>query len=313
MSNFAVVAVTYFPNQSTIENLYRISHRCDRLVLVDNTPGRAELTFPRLENLTVHRYKENVGLAKALNKGINLAGQLGYDNIFVLDQDSRPRDDFFEQMLMFKSQVSSFVSNCVLYAPNFYDRNSKTYAKFPQLTRFTVKHLKCGNMQSGPCDAATICITSGTLVTYKGFREMSGLRDDYFIDFIDNEYCLRIYKLGYKIAINCEVTLDHAIGHRSMHKFFGIPIKPNNHSPPRRYYISRNGVRTALDYGAKYPSYVFLVFARIIHEVISIVLYEKNKRKKLIAIIYGFYHGLIGRMGKCKLAILAKPGGDQLI
>lgn len=166
-------------------------------------------------------------------------------------------------------------------------------------------------MQSGPCDAATICITSGTLVTYKGFREMSGLRDDYFIDFIDNEYCLRIYKLGYKIAINCEVTLDHAIGHRSMHKFFGIPIKPNNHSPPRRYYIARNGVRTALDYGSHYPSYVFLILTRMIHEILSIVLYEKNRRKKLTAIIYGFYHGLIGRMGKCHLASVTNLRPDQ--
>jgi rhamnosyltransferase len=301
MGKFAAVVVTYFPDTASIESLRKISNLCDKLIVIDNTPIDTPSDFPRFKNVTIRKFPENVGLAAALNRGIRLAGQEDYENIFLLDQDSRPPIDFFKEMLIFKSKIDSMITNCALYVPNFYDRNSRTFAKFPLLTRFTLKHATCAEIQSGPCRPATIAITSGTLMTYSGYKEIGPLRDDYFIDFVDNEYCLRAHKLGYRIAVNCNMTLDHAIGTRSVHKFFGVTIKPNFHSSLRRYYIARNGIRTALDYAYYYPSYVFLILARMIHESLSILLFEGNKHRKLRAMIYGIYHGIMGRMGKCQV------------
>lgn len=304
MSKFAVVVVTYFPNNASIQSLNRISRLCHKLIIIDNTPADTITDFPKLQNITVYKFRENVGLATALNKGTQLAGQQGYKNIFLLDQDSRLPHHFFKNMLIFKSKIDSLVCNCKLYAPNFYDRNSKTFAKFPIITRFTVKHTTCGKIQSGPCNYATIAITSGTLITYSGYKEIGPFRDDYFIDFIDNEYCLRAKKFGFSVAVNCDVVLNHSIGKRSVHHFLGMTIKPNHHPPVRRYYISRNGIRTAIDYIFSYPSYIPLITARMIHELISILLYEDSKYKKIKALIYGIYHGLIGKMGKCKIGSL---------
>ena len=309
MSKFATVVVTYFPSDDCIEELKKVSSYSDILIVIDNTPVETSVNLPKLENITLHKLNENYGLATALNIGVQLAGKTHCEKIFLLDQDSRPSKNFFIEMLKFKAEIDALIPNCALYVPNFYDRNSKTYAKFPSLTPFTLKHSTCDTMQSGPCSKATMTITSGTLINYHKYLKIGPLRDDYFIDFIDNEYCLRVYRLGYRLAINCDVTLNHAIGARTVHKFMGITIKPNFHSALRRYYIARNGIRTSLAYGCYYPSYVPLILARMIHELLSIILFEDSKYTKIKAIILGIYHGITGRMGKCQVESLISNSG----
>ena len=304
MSKYTAVIVTYFPDTQAIENLERVSTLCDKVIVVDNTPTDIMIPIPQLPNITIRKSQGNVGLAAALNQGIQLAGQQGFENIFLFDQDSRPPDDFFKNMLSFKSRMDSQVNNCAVYVPNFYDRNSNTFAKFPVLRRFNLTHATCTDTASGLHKDAILAITSGSLITCSRYKEIGPLRDDYFIDFIDNEYCLRIDRLGLRIAVNCDVVLDHAIGKRSIHRFCGLTIKPNNHLPLRRYYISRNGVRTTIDYFSLYPCYLSLILARMIHELFSIVLYEDKKPEKIKALFCGIYHGLIGRMGKCQIRSL---------
>ena len=309
MSKFATVVVTYFPSDACITHIEKMSSYSGRLIIIDNTPIETSVNLPKSENITLCKLKDNYGLARGLNIGLRLAGKENYENIFLLDQDSRPSENFFKEMLKFKAEIDILIPNCALYVPNFYDRNSKTFAKFPSLTRFTLRHSTCDAMQSGPCSTATITITSGTLINYTKYQKIGPLKDEYFIDFIDNEYCLRLYKLGYRLAINCDVTLDHAIGARTVRKFIGFTIKPNFHSALRRYYIARNGIRTSLAYGYHYPSYVPLVLARMIHELFSIILFENSKYTKIKAMIYGIYHGIIGRMGKCQVESLISNAG----
>jgi len=304
MPKFAVIVVTYFPDAEIIHNLIQISDKCKNVIVIDNTPGSAGIEIPNIKNIKVLKNKKNMGLAFALNMGMNSAGKEGVENIFLLDQDSRPSDHYFNEMLAFKSQMACQYDRWAFYVPNFYDRNSKTFARFPLLTRCTLTHATCKNVGSVQGDRAAIAITSGMLISYSRFREIGPFREDYFIDFVDNEYCLKAAQKGYRIGVNCDTILDHAIGNRSLHRFFGLTVKPNHHLPLRRYYIARNGVRTAIDFVLPYPSYVPLIFARMLHEFISILLYEDQKSKKIRAMICGIYHGLTGRMGNCSIGSL---------
>jgi rhamnosyltransferase len=247
----------------------------------------------------VVRLGSNVGLAAALNLGIESAASEGCNQIFLLDQDTRVPPLYFKKMLSFKMQVDKNSEKCAACVPNFFDRNSKTYARFPVLSRFTLRHISCKSSHSMLMSEATIAITSGTLIDYLKLRTIGPMREDYFIDFIDNELCLRIYRLGFKIAVNFDVTLDHAIGNRKAHNIMGVSLKPNHHSAERRYYISRNGVRTALDYSRNFPSYLMLMTARLAHEYLSIILFEQEKCRKLLASGLGIVHGFTGKMGKC--------------
>lgn len=301
MNRFATIVVTYFPDAETLNRIVKLSGQCCQVIVVDNTPDNLNIDFINNKNTKVLKNQKNEGLAFALNRGIDWAGKNGIQNIFLLDQDSRPPENYFSSMITFKMHQDRQYDRWAFFVPNFYDRNSKTFAKFPHLTRFSLAHATCKNFKSIRKIRAVIAITSGMLITYSRYREIGPFRDDYFIDFIDNEYCLRATKKGYRVRFNCDVVLDHAIGRRSLQRFCGVTIKPNHHPPLRRYYIARNGTRTAMDFAVPFPSYLSLLFARMVHELISILAYEKQKSKKIYALMQGFYHGLIGKMGKCQI------------
>jgi len=309
MSKSAAVIVTYFPDANAIENLEKVSGLCNVVVVIDNTPERMRVRFPNIKNITVWTPAENVGLASALNIGMKLAAKQGVENVFLLDQDSRPPYRYFQDMLNFKSKLSNTVHRFAFYVPNFYDRNSKTFATFPLLGRFSLRHVTCRGMPPLVENSALIAITSGMLITLDSFNKIGPFREDYFIDFVDNEYCLRANILGYSVAVNCDVILDHAVGQRSVKRFHGLTIKPNHHSPIRKYYIFRNGIRTTIDYFSTYPCYAILMMARLTHEILSIVLYEESKYKKIKALILGIYHGFTGRMGKCPMTSVEESPG----
>lgn len=297
--------VTYFPDKTCLENLKVLCNRCDRLIIVDNTPMSGADHFSKSENTTVDKLGRNIGLAAALNKGIEFAGRSGYENIFLFDQDSQPPNHYFEEMLRFKCWVDRLNKNFAFYVPDFYDRNSRSFATFPMLKPFSIRHRQCGQINSVPSDEALIAVTSGTLLKYSAYKRLGPLREDYFIDFIDNEYCLRAYKAGFQIAINCGVVLNHAIGRRSVRKWLWLTLKPNFHSPLRRYYIARNGLRTALEYGGLWPVYFGLIICRLGHEVLSVVLFEDKKLEKVKAMGHGVVHGLRRKMGPCPLAAMS--------
>ena len=295
--NCAKVIVTYFPDEDTLSYLGILPKHCRDVYVVDNTPVPHKVSFPDDKNLHVERLNQNQGLSKAFNRGIELAASQGHRNIFVFDQDTRIPPSYFDNMLQFKNAMDSRYSNCALCVPNFLDRNSGTFAKYPIISRHSVRHRTCDNLESESPEDALIAITSGTLIDYEIYRQIGPFRDDYFIDFIDNEYCLRVYRRGFRIAVNCDVTIDHAIGQRENRRFLSLSIKPNHHQPVRRYYIARNGVRTALEYYKPYPSYAVLILARFVHEILSILLYESKVAKKLRFFSIGVRDGITGRMG----------------
>jgi rhamnosyltransferase len=297
--SFATVVVTYQPDTEAITNLQLIAESCPKLFVIDNTPRRDTTSFPTLEGATVVKLGENIGLAAALNRGIRLAGLEGYEDIFLLDQDSRLPESFFMKMLCFKSVSDKKTATGALYVPNFYDRNTKTFARFPLLTRASLRRRTCSELRDRPLRGALIAITSGTLIAYSKYLQIGQLREDYFIESVDNEYCLRVWKRGFRVALNCRVTIDHAIGKRVVRRFLGLKLRPNFHAPLRRYYMARNGIRTSLDYFAAFPLYLPFIIAGLFLEVLSILLYERSKTRKICALLVGLLHGLIGPMGKC--------------
>jgi rhamnosyltransferase len=295
----AAVVVTYFPDADAVRTLKRLSELCETLIIIDNTPEELREPFPQSSNVVLWNSEENIGLASALNRGMHLAAGRGIEEVFLFDQDSRPSDRYFQQMLEFKSRLMKSGRKIAFCVPNFYDRNSKTFAMYPVVGRFSIRHVTCRNMSETFDNAALMAITSGMLITQAAYRAVGPFREDYFIDFIDNEYCLRAHADGYSVAVNCNAILDHAVGRRSVKRLLGLTIKPNHHPPNRKYYIFRNGVRTTMDYFRQYPAYAGLMAARLIHEALSIALYEKDKYKKMRAMAFAIYHASLNRMGQC--------------
>ena len=62
--------------------------------------------------------------------------------------------------------------------------------------------------------------------------------------------------------------------------------------------MSRNGIRTAIDYFRMFPAFFYFIVARIIHEFLSVLAFESGKKKKLVMILTGALHGILGIQGE---------------
>jgi len=290
MKRVAAVIVTFNPEKEHIKNIEKISKYVEKVFLVDNTEGKVDFNLPL--NVEIIKNEKNLGIASGFNIGIKLSVKEGFDLLFLFDQDSKISEDFVKQMVDF----STLNKDVFLFAPKVFDYNANVYLNYLKLNKFSIKKLKCNKSIIYP----TFVISSGSLLDLKKIKEIGLFKEDYFIDFVDNEYCLRILKKGFRIAVNCNIEMKHAIGKRENKKVFkGFYIRPNFHPPLRRYYISRNSIRTTIDYFTFLPS-VFLFCIRVlVHEVLSILLFESDKSKKLKAVFIGIKDGIFNNMGKC--------------
>jgi rhamnosyltransferase len=89
------------------------------------------------------------------------------------------------------------------------------------------------------------------------------------------------------------VILHHEIGHSIMKHFAGQDRLVLNHAPIRYYYMMRNSIIVARRHN-EYWKY-FRNNARIIYQVNR---YESDRWKKNKMLLKGFFHGIIGKLGK---------------
>ncbi len=281
---YSAVVVTYYPEKKHIKNIEKISKQVDYLFIVDNTD--IEITFPKFpRNVSIIKNRKNYGIAYALNVGLKLSEKLNVNGVFLFDQDSSAYDTFVRDMILFKEKIKD--EKVIMFSPNFFDINVKAYASFFKFTRFKIKRIKCGGIIY-----PTLVITSGSLLDIRALKEIGYFNEIYFLDLVDNEYCFRILEKGYKIAVNCNIVLKHAIGKREEKKILFLKIRPNNHPPFRKYYIIRNCIFNIKRFGKKYPSIVLWNLALITHTVLSVLFFEKEKRKKFLCIAKGLIDGL---------------------
>ena len=299
-NRFAIVIVTFNPDLETLQYFKTLATNGSSVFIIDNSDRDIDFSnLAQIDNLHITRNGKNLGLAWALDDGIEQAAEKHIFDIFLFDQDTRVEDDFFDKMLAFKNNHGN--DRYSVYAPDFIDTNSNTHAKFSVLDRFRWHTVDC---RQSSTQTTTFAITSGSLINYGIYKKIGGFDTRYFIDHIDTEYCVRAARAGYKVIINCMVQLRHSIGSRTVHKFLGLTIKPNHHNAARRYYIARNGIDMMKKHGLRYPSLLTLHVAIISHETLSVLLYEDQKLKKLFAILVGTIHGFTGKMDECKSSLI---------
>ena len=140
-------------------------------------------------------------------------------------------------------------------------------------------------------------ITSGTLAPLSLFQNIGLFREDYFIDSVDHEFSLRARAHGYRLLISCRPLMQHSIGAGVGHTSQLRQFLSFNHSPARKYFIARNTVATATAYFLQEPAWALRQGWRLVSDLASILLFEREKRKKAKAFLVGVMHGIAGKMG----------------
>jgi len=258
------VVVAYYPDSGFVSRLESILPQVDALVVVDNTPS--EGCAPQLDSLKEYptplqliENQQNLGIAVALNQGLAYAASINCAWMLTLDQDTQCFPDMVRTLLQ---AYEACDPKPAIIGGNYLDLHND---------RLVVPIGAAGDF----LDQKTV-ITSGSLIDVAVASLVGGFRDDYFIDQVDHEFCLRVRAHKHRVVISRKPVMAHSVGDPggAWVPFFGVLP---NHSPLRKYYIARNTLVTVASYWKKEPEWCLRRFVRLILGIFSTALLEINK------------------------------------
>jgi rhamnosyltransferase len=278
----AAVVVFYNPLDEHFENIASYLDDVDCLFVVDNSEVPSSETARCLEGIAKVRYlpnRENLGIARALNIGAEMALESGCDFLLTMDQDSRACPGMVPTMLACLDMIDAATAGIL-----------------------SPEYLPVGAGPSLPsrssCEEIPVVITSGNLLSLSAYNVAGPFRDDYFIDYVDHEYCLRLRSCGYKIFHVNNAFLKHQIGTITTHRCLYRKILLGNHSPIRRYYSFRNRFYFHETYRRLFPEYFRRFWRDTSRDVLWVLLYESDKIDKLKMMYRGYRDYCEGIYGK---------------
>ena len=296
-TDVCAVVVTYHPDSEFPERLARILPQVGALVIVDNGSNEAELKMLREisanPSITLVPNAENLGIARALNIGIQRAA-LKSSWALLLDQDTLVDGDMVQRLL---AVYASFPDkdHLAVIGSGFRDLHGGFYARDIDIPG---EAAAAGNAPADAWKEVESVITSGSLVPLKAHAAIGPFREEFFIDYVDNDYCFRARAQGLRVIKTRNPIMSHAIGAASQHGLLWLNKWTTNHSPDRRYYGARNDTVMLREYG-NYPfgSWALKSLARRLRTCKRIALYEEMKTAKIIAVMQGWWDAVRGHMG----------------
>lgn len=275
------IVITYYPDKDTEANISSYLEKLDTLIIWENTPlrdqSRYKITFPEGKTRIVYMgCGDNVGIGEALNKAAQYGIENHFSHLLTMDQDSSFGEGVFSQYKESIEHISD--PTCMAFRIGDESQNEQEYSY------------------------ATGFITSGTIHPLAVFEKVGFFRADFFIDAIDCEFSSRIKQKGYKIIRINKVQMHHRLGYPLEYSFLGKKRFTPNYSAFRTYYLSRNYfVLNKIYSKEEYEGFKWFLKSYCFWRPIAIVWAEKDKYKKLKALVLGIYHGLLGKTGRYQI------------
>lgn len=229
--HITAVVTAYHPDELLRRVVEAALECCAAVLVVDNTPAPAagESSRPdplggfRDPRVTVLGCGRNLGLAAALNQGL-AALPPQTEAVFFLDQDSVIPDGLIDGLAKDLDDPSIGV-----VGPSPVDAvTGRAYETFAG--------------RHDQLDDRDMVITSGMLLRRSCLEELaSGFREDFFVDYVDLDFCLRLRRAGVRIVRDRALELPHSIGDVRSHRFLGRTVRIGHYAAWRHYWIARNG------------------------------------------------------------------------
>lgn len=279
----ATIIVTYNRIEMLKKVIEAIRHQTvhpSLLLVINNgsTDTTAEWLSAQKDIITIHQ--ENVGASGGFVRGIEEALKRQADKIWIMDDDVLPDEDCLQELLALSLKGHSIV------APQRYE-GTKALRTEPIKCNFKnpfkslwVRHANNNDFHDHLVKLE--CLTfEGPLVDDIVFRNV-GLPDkDFFIFADDTEFFERCWQKGFQPILTDKTHMQRM-----------IPFDATNTPAWKRYYEARNLVVLDRRFGNKAVKNL-----RPIFYTLKMCMRAKTF-DEIISIILGFYHGVIGRLGK---------------
>ena len=240
------VTVTYNPSIEELSAQLHALPLSSIKVIVDNASPEpvwlaiSSLLF-QIENIHLLRNEVNLGVAAALNKGVNFLENLPKqpDLLLLLDQDSKPQPGSVQVLISaFQSLVKSG-HKVGAVGPSLQDPSTELTHGFHQHTRFRWLRVYPPTCSITPVTCANLN-GSGTLIPIALFQQLGGLDEKLFIDHVDTEWSFRVTAHGYGLWGIPNAIFTHSMGEASQRIWLlGWRLWPIR-SPLRHFYLFRN-------------------------------------------------------------------------
>jgi rhamnosyltransferase len=287
------VIVAFHPDESFPARLLRIAGQVQTTVVIDNgsEPSIAErLNDPiRYGRVHVIRNSRNLGIAAALNIGLGYARSTNCTHALLFDQDTDPLP-----------QLMTSIESCARSRVDIQD-----VAVIGINSVDAVRGKPLYPMTGRVCDEVYTVVSSGSLVSLAIADRLGPFREDFFIDLVDDEYCLRARSHGFKVLLIREPLAVHPLGSP---KFVQLPwrtIGTSNHSALRRYYMIRNHLVVAREYMLREPQWVLRSLRTRLKSILLMLLLDDDRGSKVRFTWRGLIDGLARRTGEWR------PGGED--
>jgi rhamnosyltransferase len=281
--NTCAIVITFHPDKEIDKRLQSLNMIVNKVLVVDNNSNSiAQANLKKLyQNGKINLIENdiNLGIAAALNIGVSWAISNGYSWALLMDQDSMVKDWLIESLKdVFELYPEKELISVI--APNYLHESDEELVTDPELNT-------CENY----FEVRTV-ITSGSIISLDLFQKIGPFREEFFIDHVDDDYCLRAWKKGYIVLKAKKVGMVHKLGDITVHSFLNRKYATTNHSILRRYYMSRNHTILILENLFTDFNWVRETMYQRLFQFAMICLFEKNKFSKIGAILHGIFDGI---------------------
>jgi rhamnosyltransferase len=215
----------------------------------------------------------NRGLAHALNLGVSRLAR-DTEAVIFLDQDSVLAPDVVPRLAEHLSDPAIGIAT-----PAPWDTVHERFYE-----TFSGRH--------GDVADRAISITSGMLIRRDLLARVGEFREDFFVDYADLEYSLRVRRAGARIVQDKRLKLPHSIGERRTHSFLGMRVPVTHKAAWRDYWQLRNGLITVREQGRFSPAWAVTAVLYLGRAAVQAVLFEDDRRAHAAAVARGLRDGL---------------------
>lgn len=306
--NFKIACVIVTYNNlnyigETLNSLFFQTYPLEEIIIVDNasSDGTASMIAKNYPSVTLFANKLNTGIGEGCSIGMRYAHKKKYDWIWLLDGDSTPESNALEELVKAYCHQDFKNSKIGILASKPLNRQTGSSYNYAVWINNGLVHAPIPAYSNKPF-FVNVVISSGSLINCKIINEIGLPRADFFIDFVDIEYNLRLMREQYKILLVPTSIIYHEVGNTKIVRsitHFGAKIPSSVHPPWRLYYITRNELYTYLHEYHNYRAIFFFLLGGIITMLFKIIIYNHDRKLQRFKFIFlGFVDGLKGRLGK---------------
>lgn len=297
------IVVTYFPTRDALSLLLdAAAPQLDALLLIDNTPYDQEgaqsvlRTLAMPPNVRIQSIGRNIGIAAAQDIGIRNALEGNYDYVFLSDQDSIPASDMVWSLQACAEDLKAKGIEIGCICPAYFDSISGRVFSFQvqEPTHFFYSTISAE--LADPWLEVVTAISSGSLIPTSALRRIGGMREEFFIDHVDTEWCHRARAAGLHNFGTARARMNHQLGDAPFKAWYFGWREHSEYSPPRLYYRFRNFMLLC-----KLPHVPLRWSIRAgwywLGNAYAHVLFARHPLANLQAIMKGLWDGIRGRSG----------------